>query len=469
MPGVDPLAPGSLLAGRYRIGSLLGAGGMSFVHSAVDETLGREVAVKALVRTSAEPVELERIGAEIDLLATLSHRALVTLFDAGTAAIDGRAVTYLVMELVDGPTLGARVAAGPIAPVDIAHLAHDVAEALVVVHAHGVVHRDVKPANILLAPSPVAGREFSAKLADFGIAAIIDGDRLTATGTVLGTAAYLSPEQAGGARVGPASDIYSLGLVLLETLTGHREYPGALMESLSARHSRDPQIPDAIGEHWTSLLTAMTARDPDARPTADAVLDRLAAAPETLLVPTTTGTAVVATPAVADAMLAEDDTGPDTKELAAPPDRRRRRGLAIAAAVTAGLAILAAVVVVAMQGIGLPRPDATTGVTESSQQPADLVTETSAPPTPTPSTGTSEPGGTDGGEDAPPTESAPTPSTPADTAPAETAPAETAPAETAPAETVPAETDPAETAPAEPDPGQPEPSAPPPAESAPPG
>src|SRR5690606_3448700 len=83
--GVDPLTPGALLADRYRIGSLLGAGGMSFVHRAVDETLGREVAVKALIRTSAEPVELERIGAEIDLLATLSHRALVTLYDAGTA------------------------------------------------------------------------------------------------------------------------------------------------------------------------------------------------------------------------------------------------------------------------------------------------------------------------------------------------------------------------------------------------
>lgn len=481
MQGVDPLTPGALLADRYRLGSLLGAGGMSFVHRAVDETLGREVAVKALIRTSAEPVELGRIGAEIDLLATLSHRALVTLYDAGTAVLEARPVTYLVMELVDGPTLAMRAAAGPIAPIDLAHMAQDMIEALVVVHAHGVVHRDIKPANILLAPSLVPGHEFTAKLADFGIAAIIDGDRLTETGTVLGTAAYLSPEQAAGGRVGPASDIYSLGLVLLEAITGHREYPGPLMESLSARQSRDPQIPGAIGYHWKSLLTAMTARDPGTRPTAKAVLERLAAAPEELpVVPArdqpaaaasaagaaalgATGAgaaatglvatdvadadagaapeataAVPASPAAGAPLLDDQDDDGDTKELPLPTGRLRRRGWVLAASVTAALAIVAAVAVFAMQGILLPQPG-TADVPEGSQAPADLVTETSAPPSPTPSstTGTTTPAVTD-------TEPSPEPT---ETAPAETAPAETAPAATPPAETVPPEPAPTETAP----------------------
>jgi eukaryotic-like serine/threonine-protein kinase len=482
--GVDPLTPGALLADRYRIGSLLGAGGMSFVHRAVDETLGREVAVKALIRTSAEPVELERIGAEIDLLATLSHRALVTLYDAGTAVLEARTVTYLVMELVDGPTLGMRASAASIAPIDLAHMAQDLAEALVVVHAHGVVHRDIKPANILLAPSVVPGREFTAKLADFGIAAIIDGDRLTDTGTVLGTAAYLSPEQAAGGAVGLASDIYSLGLVLLEAITGRREYPGPLMESLSARQSRDPHVPGAIGYRWKSLLTAMTARDPGTRPTAQAVLESLAAAPDELpVVPpraatqpppaaaaaaadlaATAAAAVPLEPTVPSApspalpaadtplLLADGDDASGTKELVLPPARRRRRGWVIAGGATAGVAIAAAAAAFAVQGITLPDAGPT-DVPEVSQAPADLVAETSAPPTPTPTptttTGPSTAVVTNGD-----TRPEPTATTPAETTPAETAPAETAPAVTAPAETAPATPAPAPTPTAPPAPTQ---------------
>ena len=229
MQAADPLQPGSVLAGRYRLGPLLGSGGMSFVHRATDQVLGREVALKALVRTTTDPIELQRIRSEIDLLATLSHRSLVTLFDAGTTVLEDRTITYLVMELVDGPALDARLALGPLPEPEIARMAQDLAEALVVVHAKGVVHRDLKPANVLLAPSPLPGREFDAKLADFGIASLVDAARLTATGTVLGTAAYLSPEQASGSRVDRPSDIYSLGLVLLEALTGRREFPGTLI------------------------------------------------------------------------------------------------------------------------------------------------------------------------------------------------------------------------------------------------
>ena len=148
-------------------------------------------------------------------------------------------------------------------------MAMDLTEALVVVHARGVVHRDIKPANILLAPSPLPGQAFDAKLADFGIAAIVDAARVTATGTVLGTAAYLSPEQATGARVGPASDIYSLGLVLLESLTGEPAFPRTRdVQTALARLVSPPTIPDELGIEWVHLLRRMTSSEPGERPTA---------------------------------------------------------------------------------------------------------------------------------------------------------------------------------------------------------
>ncbi|MFM2475421.1 serine/threonine-protein kinase, partial [Burkholderia cenocepacia] len=139
-----------------------------------------------------------------------------------------------------------------------------------------IVHRDVKPSNILLSPSPVPTREFDARLTDFGIATMEGGARLTATGTVLGTAAYLSPEQALGDRVTPAADVYSLGLVLLEMITGTREFPGPALEALSARVLRDPVVPAEVHPRWAALLTAMSAREPRDRPTTEQVVHELA-------------------------------------------------------------------------------------------------------------------------------------------------------------------------------------------------
>jgi hypothetical protein len=174
-----------------------------------------------------------------------------------------------VMEYVDGPTLRSRIADGPVAPVDAARMAKDLGEALHVVHLAGVVHRDIKPANVLLRRSLTPGEEFTATLADFGIAHLVGSSRLTTPGTLLGTAAYLSPEQVRGAEPAPASDIYALGLVLLESLTGERVFAQPVVhEAALARLTQDPDIPGSLGYGWKSLLTAMTAREPGDRPSA---------------------------------------------------------------------------------------------------------------------------------------------------------------------------------------------------------
>ena len=261
----DTNVTGTIVGGRYEIGELLGTGGMASVYRAVDRSLGREVAVKLFSASGVDSASLQRESSEIRLLASLNHHALVTLFDAN---VDEGSRAFLVMELVEGRTLGERIAVGPVAEADAAHLLVDLAEALHVVHERGIVHRDIKPANILLSASASPSREFRAKLSDFGIAYLVDSTRLTTPGTVVGTAAYISPEQARGTPPGPAGDVYSLGLVVLEALTAVRAFPGSMVESISARLVNDPAIPAALGPDWVSLLERMTAREPARRPSA---------------------------------------------------------------------------------------------------------------------------------------------------------------------------------------------------------
>lgn len=254
---------GELLDGRYILEARIGAGGMGVVYRARDELLGRTVAVKIFRESAADP---SRTASETRLLAALNHSSLVTLFDARTE--EGQP-NYLVMEYVDGPTLSQRISEAPLTSSEVAVLALDLAEALHVVHNAGIVHRDIKPSNVLLRRSHVPGETHRAKLADFGIAYLIDSTRLTTPGTLIGTVAYLSPEQVRGAEPAAASDIYALGLVLLEALTGERAFPqtGA-HEAALARLTRDPVVPGSFGYAWRALLTAMTARDPDHRPSA---------------------------------------------------------------------------------------------------------------------------------------------------------------------------------------------------------
>ncbi|QII06169.1 serine/threonine protein kinase [Rhodococcoides fascians A25f] len=264
-----------LFADRYRLGAVLGRGAMADVVRAEDQVLGRSVAVK--IFRHGEPVDtVERIDAEIRTLASLSHPGLVTLYDAGTAPdATGIPSPYLVMELIDGPTLNSFRQNRAMHAVHVARIGSELAEALAYIQDRGVVHRDIKPANILIAHAPDSGAGQCAKLADFGIARIVDSDRLTEHGTTVGTAHYLSPEQATGTSAGPPTDIYTLGLVLIECLTGTMVFEGSAVAAAVARLHRDPAVPQELGPEWHSLLTAMTSRQPEDRPDAAAVAHRL--------------------------------------------------------------------------------------------------------------------------------------------------------------------------------------------------
>ncbi|MDQ1057476.1 serine/threonine protein kinase [Arthrobacter globiformis] len=257
-----------VLGGRYRLGEVIGRGGMSSVYTARDQNLGRDVALKLFAPQAADADELKRQEAEIRLLATLNHPSLVTLFDAGVdTRVPDQPRPFLTMELVEGQDLRSRIRHSRVPLDELSVVGAGVADALAYVHGLGIIHRDIKPANILLIQVR-PGEPVRPKLTDFGIARIVDGTRLTATGTMVGTAAYLSPEQAMGSPLSPASDIYSLGLVLLECITGTVEYPGSAVESAVARLHRAPEIPGDLPTEWQHLLASMTALEPLERPSA---------------------------------------------------------------------------------------------------------------------------------------------------------------------------------------------------------
>ena len=257
-----------VLGGRYLLGGVIGRGGMSSVYTARDQNLGRDVALKLFAPQAADADELKRQEAEIRLLATLNHPSLVTLFDAGVdTRVPDQPRPFLTMELVDGQDLRSRLRHSRVPLEELAVIGAGVADALAYVHGLGIIHRDIKPANILLIQVR-PGEPVRPKLTDFGIARIVDGTRLTATGTMVGTAAYLSPEQAMGSPLSPASDIYSLGLVLLECIKGTVEYPGSAVESAVARLHRAPEIPADLPTQWQHLLASMTALEPLERPSA---------------------------------------------------------------------------------------------------------------------------------------------------------------------------------------------------------
>ncbi|PNI07896.1 serine/threonine protein kinase [Arthrobacter sp. AFG7.2] len=257
-----------VVGGRYRLGEVIGRGGMSSVYCARDENLGRDVALKLFAPQAPDADELKRQEAEIQLLATLNHPGLVTLFDAGIdTRIPGEPRPFLTMELIEGQDLRARIRHSTVPLEELAVIGAGIADALAYVHGLGIIHRDIKPGNILLVQIR-PGEPLRPKLTDFGIARIVDSTRLTATGTMVGTAAYLSPEQALGKPLAPSTDIYSLGLVLLECIKGTVEYPGSAVESAVARLHRAPEIPDDVPAEWADLIRSMTAIEPLERPAA---------------------------------------------------------------------------------------------------------------------------------------------------------------------------------------------------------
>ncbi|MFC8142414.1 serine/threonine-protein kinase [Streptomyces paradoxus] len=246
-----------ILAGRYRLDGLIGSGGAADVHRGFDLRLRRPVAVKVFRPGSGFDTE-EAFRSEAVILARLQHPGLVTAFDAGHH--DGEA--FLVMQLIDGRTLKSRIAESPLTCEAAAVLGAALAEALAHAHEEGIVHRDVKPSNIILDSSG------HPHLTDFGISRLLDATTRTVTGTLTGTAAYLAPEQVLGRPVGRPADIYALGLVLLECLTGRLEYDGGPLEAAIARLHRRPALPDFLPDGFATLLRGMTSLEEHVRPRA---------------------------------------------------------------------------------------------------------------------------------------------------------------------------------------------------------
>ena len=251
-----------LVADRYVLMALLGRGGMGVVWRARDVVLGREVAVKELVLPPAM-AEAERGPAQARVLrearaaARLNHPGAVTLYDV----VRDRGGTFIVMELVEAPTLAELVRAdGPLPPERVAGIGAQVAGALEAAHAAGIVHRDVKPANVMVPERGVA------KLADFGVASLQGDPQLTSTGLVIGSPAYMAPEQARGEESGPAADFWALGATLFYAVEGEPPFDrGSSIATLAAVVNDRPRVPRRAGA-LAPLVGALLAKDPNARP-----------------------------------------------------------------------------------------------------------------------------------------------------------------------------------------------------------
>jgi eukaryotic-like serine/threonine-protein kinase len=262
MTGGMAIIGARILGGRYTLLEQLGAGGMAMVYRARDEVLGREVAVKVLSpQFAADPGFLARFEREARHVASISHPRIVTVFDSG---IDEN-TPFIVMELVAGRTLRQVIdQVGPLPAREAVTIASAVCEALEAAHAAGLVHRDIKPANIVLSGGEV-------KVLDFGIARADGPGRATRTQAVLGTAEYLSPEQASGGQVGPQTDLYSLGCVLFEMLTGAPPFTADSALGVAYRQVHDdPGPPSArrpgLAPQLDWITSRMLAKNPADRP-----------------------------------------------------------------------------------------------------------------------------------------------------------------------------------------------------------
>ncbi|SIN24394.1 serine/threonine-protein kinase [Micromonospora cremea] len=252
-----------LLAGRYRLLERLGSGGMSAVHRAYDEVLERDVAVKVLVASDANA--RQRIRAEAKAAARLSHPHVTSVYDYGESRIGGAHVPFVVMELLGGHTLEQRLDAGPLPPRAGLRVCAEVAAALAAAHAEELVHRDIKPGNVMLTPT-------GAKVLDFGIAAAVGDPEIDFEGRLLGTPAYLAPERLEAGEVLPACDVYALGLLMHRVLTGRPpRRPETRTGTLGVpAHVEPDPLPEIVGvpAEIHRLYRWCLARDPADRPPA---------------------------------------------------------------------------------------------------------------------------------------------------------------------------------------------------------
>ncbi|MBT1606385.1 serine/threonine-protein kinase [Curtobacterium flaccumfaciens] len=389
---------GLTFGGRYQLSSRVAIGGMGEVWQATDLVIGRTVALKILKdEYLGDPGFLERFRAEARHAALVNHEGIANVFDYGEE--DGSA--YLVMELVPGEALSTMIEREHTLPVDkVLDIVAQTANALQAAHAVGLVHRDIKPGNLLITPD---GR---VKITDFGIARIADQVPLTATGQVMGTVQYLSPEQASGHPASPSTDIYSLGIVAYEALAGRRPFTGESQVAIAMAHINEqpPPLPGDIPEPVSALVISCIAKKPADRPATAANLARAAQA----LRRGDVAAATVAVPAIAqngtvafnppqgqgnDAATALIGTqagavagGPGTPGSPVSDDseepKKKRAWIWWVVGVVVVLAIAAVIGAVALNGGGDPEP----APTKSSSSPKPSRTPTPTPtPTPSPS------------------------------------------------------------------------------------
>jgi len=373
------LATDSVLDSRYRLGPVIGRGGGADVYRAEDLETDRPVAVKVL--RAVTPTDLHRFEQEGETLQRLDHPAIVRMCGGGEQ--DG--VPYLVLDLIDGEPLSMALLRGPLDEDEVIRIGEVLADALTHAHELGIIHRDVKPGNVLF------DQDGGVHLTDFGIARLTDVTAITATGLVIGTAGYLAPEQVRGEGASPASDIYALGLVLIEALTGERVYVGSPSEAALARLQRPPEIPVTTKPSIGALLRSMTADDPVTRPSAAAVADALRAAAQegsdsTMVLPVATD----ATTTIAVAAAAEVPPAVELAPLAPAALPRGRTELARQLRIPLIVALIVAVLLLLGSAFG-----GSADAPATTQPTSTTVVPTTAPPTtaaePVPDTRAPEP------------------------------------------------------------------------------